>query len=79
MGKVVEFHGRESDVSQLVAGVDCDIIVLIRLPINRGGAQIPRAHIFKDVGCCWTRHHLSGKCKEISIFILIEFSIRVVM
>lgn len=61
MGVVVELDGGEGYVSQLVARVDGDVVELKGLPVDRGGAQVPRARVLHDVALGRTRDTQSGE------------------
>jgi hypothetical protein len=63
MGVVVELDGGEGYVSQLVARVDGDVVELKRLPVDGGGAQVPRARVLRDVALGRTRNTQSTNKK----------------
>jgi hypothetical protein len=56
MGVVVELDGGKGYVSQLVAGVDGDVVELKGLPVDGGGAQVPCARVLDYVTLGRTRN-----------------------
>ena len=60
MGAEMELDRGKSYVSQLVARVDGDVVELKGLPVDGGGAQVPRACVLQDVALGRTRNTQSA-------------------